>query len=161
MTWLNMINDQAAGLGFKVVAGTPKDSLHAIDVFFGQDCGPTPEVFVTDTGSYSDLTFGLVHLLGKQYRPVLADLPDQKLWRINADADYGPLNTAARGKIDLAKVRRRRQLSPVKVSTPPSVSARPRRPQTQAVPYERLPRDLDVTTQPDDETGSRQGPCSG
>jgi TnpA family transposase len=37
MTWLNMINDQAAGLGFKVVAGTPKDSLHAIDVFFGQD----------------------------------------------------------------------------------------------------------------------------
>ena len=30
----------------------------------------------------------------------------QKLWRINADADYGPLNTAARGKIDLAKVRR-------------------------------------------------------
>ncbi len=106
MTWLNMINDQAVGLGFKVVAGTPKDSLHAIDVFFGQDCGPAPEVFVTDTGSYSDLTFGLVHLLGKQYRPALADLPDQKLWRINADADYGPLNTAARGKIDLAKVRR-------------------------------------------------------
>src|ERR1035437_1609612 len=30
----------------------------------------------------------------------------QKLWRINADAAYGPLNTAARGKIDLAKVRR-------------------------------------------------------
>ncbi len=26
-TWLNMINDQAAGLGGKVVAGTPRDSL--------------------------------------------------------------------------------------------------------------------------------------
>ena len=59
---------------------------------------------MTDTGSYSDLTFGLVHLLGKQYRLALADLPDQKLWRINAEADYGPLNT--RGKIDLAKARR-------------------------------------------------------
>ncbi|CAG6393617.1 hypothetical protein SCOCK_210057 [Actinacidiphila cocklensis] len=28
-TWLNTINDQAAGLGGKVVAGTPRDSLSA------------------------------------------------------------------------------------------------------------------------------------
>jgi TnpA family transposase len=35
-----------------------------------------------------------------------ADLPDQKGWRISAEADYGPLNTFARGKIDLRKVRR-------------------------------------------------------
>jgi len=41
-----------------------------------------------------------------EYRPELADLPDQRLWRIERDADYGPLNTAARGKIDLDKVQR-------------------------------------------------------
>jgi TnpA family transposase len=40
------------------------------------------------------------------YRPQLADLPDQQLWRIRPDAGYGPLDTAARGKIDLGKVRR-------------------------------------------------------
>ncbi len=40
-----------------------------------------------------------------QYRPALADLPDQKGWRIQ-DADYGPLARFARGKIDLAKVKR-------------------------------------------------------
>lgn len=39
------------------------------------------------------------------YRPQLADLPDQQLWRIRPDAGYGPLDTAARGKIDLGKVR--------------------------------------------------------
>jgi TnpA family transposase len=49
-------------------------------------------------GSYSDLVFGLVHLLGMSYRPQLADLPDQQLWRINPDAGYGPLDTAARGR---------------------------------------------------------------
>jgi TnpA family transposase len=105
-TWLNMINDQAAGIGAKVVSGTPRDSLHLIDMLYAQDGGQRPDIMVTDTGSYSDLVFGLVHLLGMQYRPQLADLPDQKLWRIDPGADYGPLNTAARGKIDLSRIRR-------------------------------------------------------
>jgi TnpA family transposase len=106
LTWLNAINDQAAGIGAKVVSGTPRDSLHLIDVLYAQDGGQRPDIVVTDTGSYSDLVFGLVHLLGIQYRPQLADLPDQQLWRIDANADYGALNRAARGKVDLDKIRR-------------------------------------------------------
>jgi TnpA family transposase len=105
-TWLNMINDQAAGIGAKVLSGTPRDSLHLIDVLYAQDGGQRPDIVVTDAGSYSDLVFGLVHLFGTQYRPQLADLPDHKLWRIDQRADYGPLNTAARGKIDLSRIRR-------------------------------------------------------
>ncbi|NNM97469.1 MAG: Tn3 family transposase, partial [Candidatus Dormibacteraeota bacterium] len=106
VTWLNMVNDQAAGLGAKVVSGTARDSLHMIDVIFAQDGGRRPEIIVADTGSHSDVVFGLVHLLGLEYRPALADLPDQKLWRIDPDADYGALNTAARGRIDLHRLRR-------------------------------------------------------
>ncbi len=79
VTWLNMINDQAAGLAGKVVSGTPRDSLHMIDVAFSQDQGQRPEIIVADTGSYSDLVFGLSHLLGREYRPALADMPDQKV----------------------------------------------------------------------------------
>jgi TnpA family transposase len=106
LTWLNMINDQAAGLGAKVISGTARDSLHLLDVLFNQDGGQRPGVIVADTGSYSDVVFGLLHLLGLQYRPALADLPDQRLWRIDLAADYGALSTAARGKVDLAKLRR-------------------------------------------------------
>jgi len=106
MTWLNAINDQGVGRGAKVVSGTVRDSLHMIDVIFGLDGGELPQIVVSDTGSYSDLVFGLLELLGISYRPALADLPDQKGWRISPDADYGPLNTFARGKIDLDKVRR-------------------------------------------------------
>jgi TnpA family transposase len=40
------------------------------------------------------------------YRPALADLPDQKGWRADHGADYGSLDTFARGKLDLGKVRR-------------------------------------------------------
>jgi TnpA family transposase len=105
VTWLNMINDQAAGLAGKVVSGTPRDSLHMIDVAFSQDQGQRPDIIVADTGSYSDLVFGLCHLLGREYRPALADMPDQRSWRVHRTADYGPLNPAARGRIDLEKIR--------------------------------------------------------
>ena len=106
ITWLNMINDQAAGLADKVVSGTPRDSLHAVDVVLRQQGGKVPEAIITDTGSYSDIVFGLLHLLGRQYRPQLANLPDQRLWRINPSADYGPLNQAARGQIAVERIGR-------------------------------------------------------
>jgi Tn3 transposase DDE domain len=37
--------------------------------------------------------------------PALADLPDQKGWRISPSADYGPLIAFARGRIDLGRIR--------------------------------------------------------
>ncbi|MEO3863255.1 Tn3 family transposase [Acrocarpospora sp. B8E8] len=111
MTFLNAINDQAFGIGHKIVAGTDRDCLHAIDLFFNPDSrnedeNDLPDVLITDTGSYSDLVFGIAQLMGIEYRPALADLPDQKGWRTKTDADYGPLDTFARGKLDLGKVRR-------------------------------------------------------
>ena len=63
-------------------------------------------MIVTDTASYSDIVFGLLTLAGYTYAPQLADLPDQKLWRIDTRADYGPFTTAARGRIDLDRIRR-------------------------------------------------------
>lgn len=104
-TWLNMVNDQAAGLAGMVVSGTPRDSLHTLDVIYSQVGGPAPTIITTDTGSYSDVMFGLVHLLGRQYRPQLADIPDQKLWHIDPNADYGALRTVGRGRINLARIR--------------------------------------------------------
>lgn len=106
VTWLNMISDQSVGLAAKVVSGTPKDTLHFVDLLYNPDGSHRPEVLITDQGSYSDIVFGLVTLLGFDYRPVLADLPDAKLWRINRSADYGQLDKTARGKIDIEKVRR-------------------------------------------------------
>jgi len=106
MTWLNAINDQAFGTAHKIVAGTDRDCLHAIDLFFNSGAADLPEVLITDTGSYSDLVFGIAQLLGVDYRPALADLPDQKGWRADSGADYAILNTFARGKLDLDRVRR-------------------------------------------------------
>jgi hypothetical protein len=87
-------NDQAAGLAAKVVQGTIRDSLHMIDVWFSQDAG-----------SHSDLVFGLVSPARRGvYRSALADIPDQKGWRVSPSADYGPLSTFAHGRVDLGRI---------------------------------------------------------
>jgi TnpA family transposase len=106
VTYLNMITDQAVGLAGKVVSGAPRDSLHALDVAFSLDHGQRPDILISDTGAYSDLMFGLCNPLGIEYRPELADMPDQRAWRADRHADYGPLNTLARGQLDLPKIRR-------------------------------------------------------
>jgi TnpA family transposase len=103
-TWLNLISDQSVGLASKVVSGTPRDSLYIVNLIYRQDGGRRPGVIVSDTGSYCDIAFGLLQLLGFAYRPELAYLPDAKLWRIDLAADYGPVNAAARGQIDLGRI---------------------------------------------------------
>jgi Tn3 transposase DDE domain len=111
-TWLNAVNDQVAGIGQMVVPGTPRDSLHILDTLLNLDAGPKPEVVTTDTASYSDMIFGLFALLGYQFSPRFADLPDQRYWRaplpdrlpdgIELSTDqaaitgYGPLEPIAR-----------------------------------------------------------------
>ncbi|MFE7111427.1 Tn3 family transposase [Streptomyces sp. NPDC057575] len=62
-------------------------------------------MIVTDTASHSDIVFGLLTLAGLAY----ADLPDQKMWRIDRAADYGAFQDAARGRVDLARIERQRE----------------------------------------------------
>ncbi len=77
-----------------------------LDVLYDRDGGKRPEMIVTDTASYSDIVFGLLTLAGFAYAPQLADLPDQKMWRIDRAADYGAFQDAARGRVDLARIER-------------------------------------------------------
>src|SRR5207248_6991712 len=53
VTWLNMISDQAMGLTGRVLSGTPRDTLHFVDLVYDPHGGPGPEVLITDQGSYS------------------------------------------------------------------------------------------------------------
>lgn len=86
-----------------------RDSLHVLDVILNRDGGPAPEIIATDTASYSDIVFGLFRPLGYQFSPRLADLPDQRLWRLALPgapaADYGPLNAVARNPLSYERIR--------------------------------------------------------
>jgi TnpA family transposase len=102
VTWLNYMSDQFAGLHAIVVPGTLRDSLVALDGLLElQPPGAGgPTMIITDQASYSDQVFGLYWLLGYQFSPRPAALPDQRFWRLDRDADYGPLNGLARNRIN-------------------------------------------------------------
>ena len=103
MTWLNYMSDQFSGLHAIVVPGTLCDSLMILDGLLELqppgDGGPT--MIITDQASYSDQIFGLFWLLGYQFSPRPAGLPDQRFWRLGRHADYGPLDRLARHRINI------------------------------------------------------------
>lgn len=100
VTYLNYTSDQFTGLGGLVIPGTIRDSVYVLEALLEQESGLTPTEIMSDSGSYSDLIFGLFWLLGYQFSPRLAELKEARLWRIDPDADYGPLNGLARHRIN-------------------------------------------------------------
>ena len=99
VTYLNYTSDQFTGLGGLVIPGTIRDSVYVLEALLEQESGLTPTEIMSDSGSYSDLMFGLFWCLGYQFSPRLAELKDARFWRMDPAADYGPLNGLARHRI--------------------------------------------------------------
>jgi TnpA family transposase len=100
ITLINYVSDQFSGFKNIVVAGTLRDSLVILAGLLNQETKLRPTELMTDTASYSDVVFGLFHLLGYQFSPRLADLGRMRFWRIDASANYGALDGIARSRID-------------------------------------------------------------
>ena len=105
VTYYNFTSDQFTGFHAIVVPGTIRDSLYVLDGLLEHETSLEVQEIVTDTAAYSDLIFGLFRLLGFQFSPRLADLGRTRFWRINPRAEYGPLNSLARSRINLQLIR--------------------------------------------------------
>lgn len=109
-TWVTMLSDQAMSIAGKVVAGSPRTSLHVLDVLNDRRARPTPEGtdpdkgrrIIADPGPHEDIVFGLLTLSGYLYAPTPAHLSDTALSRMDTASaeNYGPLQQATRQKID-------------------------------------------------------------
>ncbi|MEU0397191.1 Tn3 family transposase [Streptomyces sp. NPDC006208] len=104
-TWLNVVSDRVMGLGGIVMPGTLRDSLGILDAMFNLDGPVRPEIVITDTGSYSDLVFGLFAICGYQFSPRIADISDARLWRLDMSKDYGPLQPVSRQRVQVERIR--------------------------------------------------------
>lgn len=100
ITYFNFTSDQFTGFHHIVIPGTVRESLYVLEGLLENSTVLEPTELMTDTGSYSDAVFGLFYLLGYQFSPRIADLADARLWRMDKDADYGPLDGVARNTID-------------------------------------------------------------
>jgi TnpA family transposase len=96
ITLVNYTSDQFSGFINVVVTGTLRDSLVVLEGLLNQETGLHPKELMTDPASYSEVIFGLFHVLGYQFSPRLADVGEARFWRIDASADYGVLNSLAR-----------------------------------------------------------------
>ncbi len=95
VTLINYTSDQFSGFSHLVVPGTLRDSLFVLEGLLTHETSLPVQELITDTASYSDVVFGLFYLLGYQFSPRLADLGEQRWWRMDPAADYGPLNAVA------------------------------------------------------------------
>jgi TnpA family transposase len=102
--WSRLGSDQVAGFAAVLVPGTVRDSLFILNGLLDNETAVQPAQVTTDTASYSDQIFGLFHLLGYQFSPRLADLADQRFWRIDRAADYGPLNVLSRHPVNTSLI---------------------------------------------------------
>lgn len=84
----------------KLIPGTQRDSLHVLDGLLANPTGIQPEMVSTDTAGASEIVFALSWALGYRWAPRLADLPNQRLWRIDPHAHYGPLDELARQRVN-------------------------------------------------------------
>ncbi|MBF5060173.1 Transposase for transposon Tn3 [Candidatus Neptunochlamydia vexilliferae] len=104
ITWYNFVSDQYSGFHGIVVPGTLRDSIFVLEGLLEQQTGLSPTEIMTDTAGTSDMIFGLFWLLGYQFSPRLADAGEAVFWRIDKNADYGPLDEIARSCVNTHRI---------------------------------------------------------
>jgi TnpA family transposase len=100
VTYYNFTSDQFTGFHAIVIPGTLRDSMFILDGLLEHQTRLQPVEVMADTAGVSDVVFGLFWLLGYQFSPRLADLGEAAFWRMDAQADYGALNTIARSRVN-------------------------------------------------------------
>lgn len=106
VTYYNFTSDQFTGFHSIVIPGTLRDSLFVLEGLLEHQTSLQPTEVMADSAAYSDVIFGLFWLLEYQFSPRLADIGDARFWRMDRTADYGPLNSVARHRVNTALIAR-------------------------------------------------------
>jgi len=92
LTLYHFVSDQFSGFHFQTVPGTLRDSLYILSGLLENKTALQIKELMSDTAGYSDVVFGLFHLLCYLFSPRLRDLEGVRWWRMDRDADYGLLD---------------------------------------------------------------------
>ena len=93
-------SDQFSSFYTKVINTNARDAVHVIDGLLHHETNLNIEEHYTDTAGYTDLVFGLTHLLGFRFAPRLRDLADSKLFTVNHPNDFPNIASILRGRIN-------------------------------------------------------------
>ncbi|MDX6682218.1 MAG: hypothetical protein QOG94_2257 [Solirubrobacteraceae bacterium] len=82
VTFYVWTSDQHTHYATRVVRTTVRDATYVLDAILDNQTELPIEKHTTDTAGYSDIIFALFDLLGLQFAPRLAGLPDRRLYRL-------------------------------------------------------------------------------
>ena len=94
-------SDQSSVYATQVISCAPREALFVLNGILDNETALGIRQHTSDTHGATDQLFGICALLGIEFMPRLKDLPDQVLYRVDRDADYGALNPVLRGVIDV------------------------------------------------------------
>lgn len=71
--------------------------MYILDVIHRLDAAEPPEIVTTDTGSYSDIVYGMFAICGYQFAPRHADITDTRPWWVDTAMLRGEITRDHRG----------------------------------------------------------------
>ncbi len=86
------VADESEPFSTKVVSVGVRDSTYVLDGLLYHESDLRIEEHYTDTASFTDHVFALMHLLGFRFAPRIRDLGDTKLYIPKGEAAYNALN---------------------------------------------------------------------
>ena len=93
LTHYAFVSDQHTHFATRVIRTTVRDATYALDGILDNRSHLPIRIHSTDTAGYSDIIFALFDLLGLQFAPRLAGLPDTRLWHT------GPVHDSPAGRL--------------------------------------------------------------
>ncbi len=94
--------DQSSVYATQAISCAPREAGWVLGGILENDTILEIREHTTDTGGFTEKLWGLCTLLGINFMPRLKDLPDQILYRVDRDADYGPGDPLLRSVVDTA-----------------------------------------------------------
>jgi TnpA family transposase len=94
-------SDQSSVYATQAISCVPREAPYVLSGILDNETELRIREHTSDTHGATEQLFGICALLGIAFMPRLKDLADQVLYRINRDADYGPLNPVLRGVTNL------------------------------------------------------------
>jgi TnpA family transposase len=98
------LSDRLGVYSTQVISCAPREATYVLDGILDNDTGLAPELHTTDTHGFTEVLWGLCHLLGIDFMPRLKDLADQRLWYIDGTQIPGGLAGLFAGEADAVAI---------------------------------------------------------
>ena len=98
------LSDRLGVYSTQVISCAPREATYVLDGILDNDTSLDPERHTTDTHGFTEVLWGLCHLLGLDFMPRLKDLADQRLWYTDGTPIPGDLAGLFAGEADTVAI---------------------------------------------------------